>query len=254
MHPSSFVKEQKKHGWHTTHSHKKTGIILRVENLAVELGGEFILKHLDFVVHRGEFLVIVGPNGSGKSTLLKAMLGILSYGGRVSWKGHHSRISYLPEKLSPLKFREYPFTIREFFRYKNASDDKTLAVFDLVGLKLANILLRNPGELSAGQFQRMLIAWSIIDDPEVLIFDEPMSGIDIGGEETIYTLLRKLWKEKGLTIILVTHELSVVYAYATHVLCLSKEKFYYGKPSKILTQENLRKIYGPEIKFHIHNE
>lgn len=233
------------------HAHLKVGDpLVTVKDLSVDLGGRNVLRDISFAVRHGEFLAILGPNGSGKSTLLKALMGMLPSSGTIRWTGHHVNISYLPEGLSPQRFREYPLTIKEFFAEKTASRECILKTFKLVGLTETEILQRNPGELSAGQFQRMLIAWSIIDDPDVLLFDEPMLGVDIGGEETIYTLLHKLWDERKMTIILVTHEINVVYAYATNVLCLRREKLFFGEPKDVLTLENLKELYGPDIRFH----
>ena len=108
--------------------------------------------------------------------------------------------------------------------------------------------------MSTGQFQRMLVAWVLISEPEVLLFDEPTAGIDIGGEETIYSLLHRFWRERKLTTLLVTHDLNVVYKYSSDVLCLNKKGITCsGQPKEILTTELLEKIYGTEIKFYQHS-
>ncbi len=233
---------------------KSKKILLDVENLTVILGGEQVIQNLSIMVERGEFLAILGPNGSGKSTLLRTLVGALPYEGSISWSGD-PRVSYLPERLSPQKFREYPLSIAEFFAFKQADEREAVQALLSVGLASPKkILHRNPGELSSGQFQRMLIAWSIVNKPEVLLFDEPTTGIDIGGEETIYPLLQKLWKEQSLTIIMVTHELDVVFAFATHVLCIQKKQLCYGTPREALTPQALRELYGTEVKFYKHLE
>ncbi|RLI94674.1 MAG: metal ABC transporter ATP-binding protein [Candidatus Altiarchaeales archaeon] len=226
--------------------------ILSVEDLSVEIGGEYIIKGLSFDVKKGEILTIVGPNGSGKTTLLKTLLGLLPYSGKIRWS-KDIKIGYLPQRLSKDRFAELPISIGEFFRFKSKNDDKILNMLEDVGLGGGReILKRNPGELSYGQFQRMLVAFSLIDNPDVLLFDEPTSGIDIGGEETIYSLLREFWMKKNLTIFLVTHDLNIVYAYSTNCLCMCKTKFCYGSPKKVLTPESLQDIYGTEIKFYEH--
>ena len=208
--------------------------LLEVKDLTVERGGQPVIEELSFQVGKGEFLAILGPNGSGKSTLLQTILGFLPHSGEIKWSDHPN-VSYLPERLSPQKFREIPLSIKEFFRFKGASDSDILETFESVGLSASKILRRNPGELSSGQFQRMLIAWSVIDNPDILLFDEPTAGIDVGGEETIYSLLHKFWEERGLTVVLVTHEINVVYAYATNVLCLNRKNLCYGPPHEVLT-------------------
>jgi len=112
-------------------------------------------------------------------------------------------------------------------------------------------LKKKVGELSSGQFQRILIAFALIGEPEVLLFDEPTAGIDIGAEETIYTSLEKLRRERKLTILLVTHDLSVVYKFSSNCLCLNKRVLCYGKPKRI-TPRLLSKLYGGEIKIYEH--
>ena len=115
------------------------------------------------------------------------------------------------------------------------------------------MLRKHLGHLSSGQFQRILVAWALINNPDVLIFDEPTTGIDVGGEQTIYSLLYRFWKEKQTTIILVTHDLNVVYKYSGNVLCLHKGTFCcYGMPREVLTPKALEKLYGTEIKFYKH--
>jgi zinc transport system ATP-binding protein len=223
--------------------------ILTVKDLNVVLGGEEVLKDLSFSVNKGEVLVILGPNGAGKTTLLKTLLGIIPYKGEVKWKTKN--ISYLP----PQEFlqRQYlpPLSIKDFFELKGASHDKTIKMLGLVGLD-PSYINKNFNTLSTGQFQRMIIAWALINEPSVLLFDEPTAGIDIGGEETIYSLLHKFWKEKKMTILLVTHDLSIIWEHADNVLCLNKKKLCYGRPRKVITPKSLEELYGTGIKFYEH--
>lgn len=223
--------------------------ILKVENLSIQFNGEEILKDINFTVNQGETLIILGPNGAGKTTLLKALLGLIPHQGKVVWKTKN--ISYLPPQ--ELVQRKYlpPLTIEEFFKFKDVSDKKILKIFKEVGLD--PLLLKRPfSAISTGQFQRMIIAWALVDDPDVLLFDEITYGIDIGGEETIYSLLHRFWEQRNLTILLVTHDLNVVYEHANNVLCLNKKKLCYGKPKRILTPKNLREVYGTGVKFYKH--
>lgn len=245
--------------------------ILKVKNLNVELDSEKIIEGLSFQVKQGEIFTILGPNGAGKTTLFKTLLGLIPYKGEIIWNPKDLKIGYLPERLSRSKFKELPISIREFFKFKESSDEKISEMLKSVGLKDPRILEKDPGDLSSGQFQRMLIGWSLIGDPQVLFFDEPFTGIDIGGEETIYSLLHKFWKERnftplnprqggvrrsrnltGLTILLITHDLNIVYKYSTNVLCLNKKAICSGPPRGILTPEILEKLYGTEIKFYKH--
>ncbi|MFC1894719.1 metal ABC transporter ATP-binding protein [Candidatus Dependentiae bacterium] len=182
--------------------------ILTVKNLCVSINNNEIIKNLSFGIKEKENLVILGPNGAGKTTFLRALLNIIPYPGQVEWKTKN--ISYLPPKEFFARKNLPPLNIKEFFEFKNSSKKKTNKIITEVGLK-PNILKKQFTSLSTGQFQRMLIAWSLVNNPKVLLLDEPTAGIDIGGEETIYSLLHKFWKESDLTILLVTHDLNIVW-------------------------------------------
>lgn len=224
--------------------------ILKVDNLTVEFSGKKILNNLSFNILEKDVLIILGPNGAGKSTLLKAILNLIPYSGTVKWSTKD--ISYLPSQEFLSRTNLPPLTIKEFFNFKKASNDKIIKILKEVGLK-KEVLHKQFNELSTGQFQRMSIAWSLIDRPKILVFDEPTSGIDVGGEETIYTLIHKFWEKYGLTIILVTHDLNIVWEHSSKVLCLNKKITCMGKPKHVLTPENLKQIYGTGIKFYKHN-
>jgi len=225
----------------------RENLVLKVKNLNVKLDGEKIIKNLSFEVNEGEVLTILGPNGAGKTVLLKTLLGIFPYKGEIIWK-KGIRIGYVPQRLPFIK--NIPMTIEEFFKLKNAPKEEIRNILDKIGLR--GYLKKEIGKLSSGQFQRILIGWALIEDPEVLLFDEPATGIDISGEETIYTLLTRLREQRNLTILLVTHDLSVVYKFSNFVICLNKCPICQGKPKEVLTPEVLQKLYGQEIKFYQH--
>jgi len=224
-------------------------VILKVKNLNVEFDGEEVIKNLTFEVKEGEVLMILGPNAAGKTTLLRTLLGLLPYRGEIHWS--KKDISYLPPQELFQRKDLPPLSIEEFFKFKGVSKEKILKTLKSVGLN-SSLLKRRFGTLSTGQFQRMIIAWALVDDPSVLLFDEPTSGIDVGGQETIYSLLHKFWEERNLTILLVTHDLNVVWEHANNVLCLNKKKLCYGMPREVITPKNLEKLYGTGIKFYKH--
>jgi len=226
----------------------RQGIVLKVKNLNVDLEKERILENLSFEVKEGEVLTILGPNGAGKTVLLKTLLGILPYKGKIEWMPK-IRIGYVPQRLPFIK--DIPLSVEEFFELKNVSEKEIKDILKSIGLE-KDILGKKIGDLSSGQFQRILVGWALASNPRVLLFDEPMTGIDIGGQESIYEFLAKLKKERDLTILLVTHDLSIVYKLATDCLCLNKKMLCYSIP-KDLTTERLSQLYGGEIKFYQHN-
>jgi zinc transport system ATP-binding protein len=223
--------------------------ILEVKNLSVGFDEDKVIDNLSFNLRDKENLVIIGPNGAGKSVLLKALLGIIPYEGEIKWN-EKVKIGYVPQKFLPEK--NIPVSIEEFFKFKNVDTEKIKKALSRVGMNDTEILKKRIGVISFGQLQRILIAWALIDNPDVLLFDEPFSGIDIEGEETIYNLLAQIEKELNLTIILITHDLSVVYKFADTVLCLSRGLVCYGPPPETLTAETLSRLYKSEVKFHQH--
>lgn len=223
--------------------------ILHVENMAVELNGEHIIEHFSFDVAQGETLMILGPNGAGKTVLLKALLGILPHTGSIVWK-RGVKIGYVPQRLPYVK--DIPLSVQEFFELKKVAKEDILPMLHSVGIDGADVLKKRMATLSSGQFQRILVSWVLLDNPQVLLFDEPFAGIDVSGKESIYDLLGRLQKEKNLTIFLVSHDLSIVYSFATKVLCLNKKMVCTGSPQEALTPENLSALYGGETKFYAH--
>lgn len=229
---------------------KKNDFALQVKDLSVELNKQTIISNLSFNVKKGETLVVLGPNGAGKTTLLRSLLNIIPYQGEIIW--NVKNISYLPPSELLQRRETLPLTVSDFYSLKNASGEKVVESLRSVGLE-KDLLNKRISRLSTGQFQRLDIAWALVDKPDTLLFDEPTSGIDIGGTETIYSLLHTFWEKYSMTIVLVTHDLSVVWEHADNVLCLNKEGLYYGTPEKVLTNENLEKLYGTGLKYHHHN-
>lgn len=231
--------------------HVSSKVLLEVKNLTVILDQSPILKELTFSVNEGEFLTILGPNGSGKTVLVKALLGLLACSGERNWH-KKPKIGYLPQGLNQMSVRDMPLTVKDFFDLKKLRRDSILNHLSLVGLQ-PSVLEKRAGHLSGGEFQRMLVAWVLSSEPNVLFLDEPTTAVDVAGGETIYSLLKDIWREKELTVFNVTHDLNIVFAHSTHVLCLSKlGPLCYGVPKEVLTPEILSDVYGAEIKFHTH--
>ncbi len=225
--------------------------VLEVKNLSVNFGKQNILRDISFSIEEGDTLAIIGPNGSGKTTLFRAILGAVKYEGEIH-KDKEMHFGYVPQKVD--LERDLPITVNEFLNLSVVSkkvENISKNLIKMVGLN-EDYLNKKIGELSAGELQRVLIAWSLVGQPKLLLFDEPTASVDVAGQETVYELLHKLQDEKNLTLILISHDLSVVYKYANKVLCLNKNQVCFGPPAEVLTPKELEKLYGGERKLYHH--
>jgi len=235
--------------------------ILKVKNLAVGFDGSDVIKDLDFSINKGDVVAIVGPNGAGKSVLFRALLGLVPHSGQIEW-ARDLKISYVPQKFAI--DRELPLSVEEFLKFKKKNISEIVDTLNSLGIMAVkqqhhseyhlqeHILKQRLGWLSGGQLQRVLIAWALLDNPDVLLFDEPTAGIDVGGEETIYNLLKKLHSERGLTMLLISHDLNIVYKYANNVICLNKQQICFGEPHTVLNPNELSALYGGDAQFYHH--
>lgn len=222
--------------------------ILEVKDISVMLGGDTVIQRVSFTLNRGEITAIVGPNGSGKTTLLRALLGLVPYQGKIEWQPGIS-FGYVPQRFSiPAST---PITAGEFFLLKSERFwmprkdflDHLTHELDLVGLD-QTVLGKPLGQLSSGQLQRLLVSWAMLNHPDVLLFDEPTAAVDTGFTETIYAIMRRLTEERGTTILLISHDLSVVFRYAANVLCLNRRLLCHGPPAQALTPQELKRLFG----------
>ncbi len=230
-------------------------VAVMFENVTAALGGTVILEGVTARVPLGSCTAIVGPNGAGKTTMLLALLGEVPFTGGIrippSDEGRALRIGYVPQRL---QFdRAMPLTVMEFMvmgwqrrplwfgvarRYRERAR-QLLACVKLEGLERRKI-----GALSGGEMQRVLLALALGREPDLLVMDEPASGVDFQGEHIFCELLDVLRREQGFTQLMVSHDLPTVTHHATHVICLNRKVAAEGPPREVLTAENLTAIFG----------
>ncbi len=228
--------------------------MLTVNNLTVERSGQTVLDDVSFHIPAGAVTAIIGPNGSGKTTLLRAILGFVPSTGSVEFDGKSvvenlGRIGYVPQRFS--FDASFPITVREFVRLSHRSSRHSVEkVLGEVGLPTtANQLL---GRLSGGQIQRILIARAIMDEPALLLLDEATAGVDVAGERGFYDIIEHLSRVHNTTIVLVSHELSMIHEVATQVICLNRRVVWAGPPDQALKPEQLKKLWGQRMDIRHH--
>jgi zinc transport system ATP-binding protein len=228
---------------------------LEVEHLSVGFGKVQVIRDLTISVPQGATLAVIGPSGAGKTVLFKALIGSVPSEGTIRWAAG-TKIGYVPQKLDIE--RDLPLTGQDLLSAKatvsKAPAGEVARVSALV--KLSREIVTQPiGTLSGGQFQRLLLAFALVGRPSVLLFDEATAGMDEPAEEGLYAMIHRVQGEEHLTLLLISHELSIVYRYATNVLCLSRGRpGISGPPMEILTPALLREMYGAPVSFHLHEE
>ncbi len=238
---------------------------LSIRNLTVRRGGTEILCGVDADIRCGEVTALIGPNGAGKTTLLLAILGQVPYTGEIRFcrSGEHGcgapRIGYVPQHL-PFE-RETPLTVLDFFAISSqrrpvflgiSAAARRSAAEDLGRAGVAHLLDRPLGKLSGGELQRVLFALALRDSPDILLLDEPVSGVDVAGGEQFCEFLSQVHRGSRFGLLLVSHDLSMVTRHADHVICLNRRIVCQGATTEVLTAENLAAMYGEDAHLFRH--
>src|SRR3989338_6223922 len=229
--------------------------MITAEDVSVMFNQNIVLNHLTFRVEAGDIAAVIGPNGSGKTTLVRAILGLTPFSGKILLMNKPVRevlsdIGYVPQEF--VFDRTLPITVYEFLNISyehipKARMDHALQEVDMLKHKERMLVV-----LSGGELQRVLIARALLREPKILLLDEPISGIDAAGTNTFYEIVGHLNHVHHTTVVLVSHEVNMVYQFATKIICLNRDLICYGKPKETITHEMLEKLYGKDIKFQEH--
>ena len=228
---------------------------LRVENLSVTIGGEKILRDMNLHVHCGELVALIGPNGAGKSTFLKAVLGQREYEGVIAFsqpgqRSRKPRIGYVPQ--SPSFDPSDPVSVEDLFAccmsrrpaFLGLSKTMTQTVSECLDrVHGADLRSKRVGTLSGGELQRVLLALALEPLPNILILDEPLSGVDVEGMETLMDMLDEIRKTYDLSILMTTHDFSMLPRYADQVALIDHTVVCKGTPQEVLSSEAFRRTF-----------
>lgn len=230
--------------------------LVTLENLSISFDQRQVLSGVSLELHPGKILTLLGPNGAGKSTLVRVVLGLLApSSGRVS-RSAGLRIGYVPQKLhiDPT----LPVTVERFMRLSRGARNQDI----LPALKRvqAGHLLTSPlQKLSGGETQRVLLARALLNQPQLLVLDEPTQGVDVNGQVALYDLINQLRHELNCAVLMVSHDLHLVMAKTDEVLCLNHHICCSGTPEAVSQHPEFIAMFGPRgaqelaIYRHHHN-
>ena len=216
--------------------------LVQLQSVSVRLGGRDVLTHVDLDINPAEIVTVIGPNGAGKTTLARTLLGILKpVTGRII-KREKLRVGYVPQRMAVEA--TLPLTVRRLLtltqRYGEA---EMLQCLDDVGA--AHLINRQAGELSGGEYQRVLLARALLGSPDLMILDEPTRGIDFAGQSALYELLAHIRSERGCAILLISHDLHVVMAASDRVICINGHVCCQGAPETVTSDPAYVALFGP---------
>ena len=231
---------------------------LKLEHIGVTMGGDVLLQDVNIHAHCGELTAVIGRNGAGKSTLLKAILGDLPHRGRVTFSGHggtptsrRPRIGYVPQTLaldagSPVTVYDLLASLCSRYPAFLPRRRKTVAKFaaHLARFRAETLMDHPLGTLSGGELQRVLLAAATLPIPDLLILDEPVSGVDRAGLDEFYQLLDELKRREDMVILLVSHDLDYVRTHADRVVLLDKTVEAVGAPEQVFATTAFAAAFG----------
>jgi len=236
--------------------------VAEIDHLTVQYADVKALDDVSFIVNKGDFLGIIGPNGAGKSTLFASMLGLnTKYKGKIKFfgedikksKDYLKEIGYVPQK--PVFEKNFPATVNDVVRMGLRKESDANKIDEILQqLWIHELSKRRIGELSGGQQQRVFIAKALVNNPKILILDEPVTGIDQQSIDLFYSILRELNSKQKITIIWSSHDLDAVNQLANHVACLNRTLFFHGESKEFFENDDLVKQYSEaSMQQHMHN-
>ena len=221
---------------------KENNILVKLNEVGIKQNDKWLVKGVSLVVEKGKIVTLIGPNGSGKSTTAKIALGIYKkIEGQV--EKYTNKVGYVPQKISidwtlPLRVNDFMLLT------ENLKDDAINEALSLTGV--IHLKNKNLGNLSGGEFQRVLLARAISKKPDLLVLDEPVQGVDFTGEIALYELIKKISDTLNCGILLISHDLHTVMSATDHVVCLNGHVCCSGTPSDVARNNEYKALFGEQ--------
>lgn len=215
--------------------------LARLEGINVRFGRNHVLQNISLELHRNCITTLIGPNGAGKTTLVRVVLGLIKPSSGSVWREPDLRIGYMPQKLHI--DQTFPLTVERFLQTARSRDNASLekALADVGALKL---LKQSIHSLSGGETQRVLLARALLQDPTLLVLDEPVQGVDINGQIELYKLIARIRDQRGCGVLMISHDLHLVMSSTDHVVCMNRHVCCSGHPEQVSTDPTFIEMFG----------
>lgn len=249
---------------------KFTVPIFDVKNLSFVLKEQTILSNISLEIFSSEYIAIIGPNGGGKTTLIRMLLGLEKptsgevriYGKKLSRFKDWHKIGYVPQRAAQID-SSFPATVLDIVKMGRTSQrsmfgtfskvDKQLVDDAMAKMDISDLKDKMVGTLSGGQRQRVMIARALASKPEILILDEPNTGVDVASQKRFYALLRELNQKEGITIVFITHDIGVIADDIARLFTINQKAIVCNNPKQALSCEEMSELYGIEAHLlHVH--
>ena len=217
-------------------------MLIEARDITLRFGSHTALEGVDASVSEGEALSVIGPNGAGKTTLVKVMLGLIEPDSGTVVKRPGLRIGYMPQRIEVDP--TLPLTVRRFLAFAG-EQERAEAGLDEVGA--AHIMDHPIQEVSGGEMQRVLLARALLRDPDLLVLDEPVRGVDVGGQADLYRLIGRLRDRRGCGVLMVSHDLHLVMAATDNVICLNGKVECSGHPEAVTRDPHYEALFGDNV-------
>jgi len=215
--------------------------LIKLDQVNLSFGRNHVLQDISTELHKGCITTLIGPNGAGKTSLVRVVLGLVKPQQGTVWKKENLRIGYMPQKLQIDS--TFPLTVERFLKTSQCKDINTLRSA-LTDVGAEHLLSQSIHNLSGGEMQRVLLARALLRDPNLLVLDEPVQGVDINGQLELYNLISRIRDDRGCGVLMVSHDLHLVMAATDHVVCINHHICCSGHPEHVTNDPSFTELFG----------
>lgn len=216
-------------------------ILIEAKNLSVVINNKTLINNISLSIHNKEIITLIGPNGAGKTTLIRALLGLLPITSGTITRHPKLTIGYMPQKLTLSE--NMPLSVKRFLALSKKADQSQLSTV-AEQVRICHLLNDDMQNLSGGEHQRVLLAKALLTNPDLLVLDEPVQGVDVTGQAELYGLISSIRDERGTGVLMISHDLHLVMSSTDHVLCVNQHICCSGHPDTVTKHPAYLELFG----------